>query len=624
MKSLITLLEALLNQFQRSDSVNPSRDLAYALSRIEHEGMSFLTITLPLFAKDFERSLELGEVDSALFAGFRKRGAIPTFLQGMLSRVFEPTGKLLTIPDLECIEGVRQICLAFKKIQLPCTDKRVKEALDQYVKCDQEIPALSEVSTSFMETLQNVADLVWPIVLGEIEQSILSFGLLPKHGPGAVAERTKGQNQKFVWRSWHDRLEGFFPFTEYAVATLTDIDLQMKSVEFLSPDQEPPVRVVHVPKTLKAPRIIAIEPTCMQFAQQSLMQPLYDTLQRHPLTSRSLRFTDQGENQKLAKASSKSREKATMDLSEASDRVSFELVKAIFRKAPVFLDAIDRCRSTSARIEYPDGRETLLVLRKFASMGSGLCFPVEAMVFYSILLAAWHSFHNLPPSWKTVSRASCSISVYGDDIIVPTGMTQVAIDWLEAFGLKVNRNKTFSAGKFRESCGMDAYDGNSVTPTYVRSMPPCSKRDVSELISWISLGNQLYAKGLWLASETVRCLVTKVVRLPYVSENSGALGWHSHLYRYEYTAIHRTLHSPISRLLFVKTKKVTDKIDGYAALLKCVLSLERSSKGSPLEARHLPGDNLSYMEGLSSPKDHLDSSARRGAVTLKSRWAFGG
>jgi hypothetical protein len=76
--------------------VSDLRDKMTILSRVDKEGLSFLTITLPTFCQDFERSLAQGKIDSTAFRSFRKVGAIPAFLQGMLSLLFNrETGRLL-------------------------------------------------------------------------------------------------------------------------------------------------------------------------------------------------------------------------------------------------------------------------------------------------------------------------------------------------------------------------------------------------------------------------------------------------------------------------------------------------------------------------------------------------
>src|ERR1051326_445382 len=52
--------------------VADSRDLQTIRSRVKDQGLSFLTITLPNFCKDFERSLEVGYIDSTCFRAFQE------------------------------------------------------------------------------------------------------------------------------------------------------------------------------------------------------------------------------------------------------------------------------------------------------------------------------------------------------------------------------------------------------------------------------------------------------------------------------------------------------------------------------------------------------------------------
>ena len=105
--------------------VADSRDLQTIRSRVKDQGVSFLTIALPNFCKDFERSIEVGHIDSTCFRGFRKHGSIPSFLKSMTSLIFDrETGKMyddkenpLASDVPKIVDTVRQICLAFGKFE---------------------------------------------------------------------------------------------------------------------------------------------------------------------------------------------------------------------------------------------------------------------------------------------------------------------------------------------------------------------------------------------------------------------------------------------------------------------------------------------------------------------------
>jgi hypothetical protein len=112
-------------------------DLQKVEKRVEAEGESFFTITLPKFNKDFLRSLELGSVGPDLFLNFQKRGRLPIFLRGYLDQIFDSSGTLLDMPSVDCIRSVRQLTLVFGKIERPCSEERVDRANRQYVQIEE-------------------------------------------------------------------------------------------------------------------------------------------------------------------------------------------------------------------------------------------------------------------------------------------------------------------------------------------------------------------------------------------------------------------------------------------------------------------------------------------------------
>jgi hypothetical protein len=266
-------------------------------------------------------------------------------------------------------------------------------------------------------------------------------------------------------------------------------------------EDELPVRVVQVPKTLKTPRTISVEPSYTMLMQQSIAKPLMVYLESKRFPYNSIRFSDQSVNRDMAKIGSIDDSLATIDLSDASDLVGLDLVENIFQSCPTFLDFILDCRTKKARL--PDN--SVITLAKFASMGSALCFPVEAMVFFTIVCYSILNQSGMRPSATLLKRLTARVSVYGDDIIVPTKAAAGVMKELEAFGLKVNHEKSFSTGQFKESCGGDYYKGHDVTPTYVRHFDFTGKsRDPQYVAAYISLTNQFYLKGIWHASQYVR------------------------------------------------------------------------------------------------------------------------
>jgi hypothetical protein len=488
----------------------------------------------------------------------------------MLSQLFNrETGRIYDKEKLEAvqasviIEATRQFCLTFKKMELPCSPQRVAKTLHSYVETERSF-AEFYLPTADHERFAQVSAVLWDNMLGHLRLDML----VPRHGPGITSDRTMG-NQKYVWKYWHERLEPYFPVLDSAYSISAFDDGVLEKVAFLSAEQEPPVKVVTVPKTLKGPRIIAMESPCMQYTQQAIRSLLYETIENSDLTSGHVNFRDQTVNQELALMSSLTGQYATIDLKDASDRVPRELALEMFRGNPDLRDAIDACRTNSAVL--PNG-QVIAPLAKFASMGSALCFPIEAMYFYTICVMALLELQNLPVSHRNAYLVSRDVFVYGDDIMVPTQYAISVIDCLQKYNCKVNAAKTFLSGSFRESCGMDAYAGECVTPTYLRNDVPNNRRQAKELISWVATGNLFYKRGYWRTAQFIlhKC-EQSLGPLPYVSDVSPALGRVSFLgYR---SADRWDGHTQSLQVRAWVPGAVyrSDRIDGYSALQKSFL-----------------------------------------------------
>lgn len=141
------LLQMVLHEMGTRCSVNStSLDYKTVETRVKHEGLSFLTITLPALAKDLERGISLGKVDHTLFTGFQLKGSTPLFLGGFFDLVFNrETGVLLDEPRHDAVFAIRQISLMFAKISLEPSARKVRKALRQYVEIDANIPQTLEV-----------------------------------------------------------------------------------------------------------------------------------------------------------------------------------------------------------------------------------------------------------------------------------------------------------------------------------------------------------------------------------------------------------------------------------------------------------------------------------------------
>nr|UJQ85874.1 MAG: hypothetical protein 3 [Leviviridae sp.] len=678
MKRLTDLWRVLAQECASRCGTSAVRDIQEVTNRVEAEGESFLTISLPRFCKAFERALELGSIDYTLFSGFQKRRGLPEFLRGFLSQIFDPSGMLLDEPSIDCIVSVRELTSVFGKIERLCSDARIAHAMRQYVELEQELKRFDTNSLEeILPLFHQASTLLWADVFSHVENSILDkhqlahawvnplprggshkpaqkrphmygdrehnpnpldvilglgrsnrksvvsqskkflpsevvhpssvYTLVPRHGPGATADRLRG-NAKYSVRKWPLRLESMFPYGDYALPQLADYD-ELDRVQFLEPGSEVPVKVTPVPKTDKTPRLIAEEPTGMQYLQQALFHQVVYRLENAvefppPLGGKEfdlgkwfIGFEDQEANRVLARKGSLDGSLATLDLSEASDRVLNSHVQLLLSRFPQFSAAVQATRSTHADV---DGHG-VIPLAKFASMGSALCFPMEAMVFTTIVICAIAKERRMPVNRKLLHDLRGKVRVYGDDIIVPVDCVQRVIQFLELFGLKVNMDKSFWNGKFRESCGGDYYSGEWVTPIRLRKELPRSLADVDGVVGLVSFRNLLYWGGYWKTAAAIDDHLQTLLkgRWKIVDRTAEGLGRESVL-PYQAEWFDPKLHDP--RIAGAIVRRVTPKspTSGSGALLKFLIKrgILPSQDPKHLERQGRPVTSRIKLQGI--------------------------
>lgn len=601
MKSLIALYKIVLAEAGTRCGTSTSRDAKSVTARTNKEGMSFLTITLPRFCSEFERSLDQGYVAHDQYIGFSKssRGGLPRLFSGFLELVFDrSSGLLLEEPNLHAIQAIRQITLMFGKIAMRCTPEREASALAKFLECEQDVRRYDSIGVSEpsgFEDFARVGRMLWAEFLSKVDSRVYNEGLHPRHGPGATADYLRG-NAKYDQLMWTRRLEEDFPHWEYIIPSESFLD-RTDSVTILEPGDEVPVRVTLVPKTLKTPRIIAVEPTCMQYMQQGILGTIMEEIPRFDNTRHFIMFESQQPNQRLAREGSLSGALATLDLSEASDRVSNKHVQLLLANHRALRRAVDATRSRKAYVRGTGNID----LAKFASMGSALCFPMEALVFTTIVFLGIEKALRRQLNRRDILSLYGKVRVYGDDIIVPVEYVQSVVEALESYGLKVNPEKSFWTGRFRESCGKEFYAGHNVCVARVRNLLPNNRQHVDRLVSAVSLRNQFYHLGYLDTVDHLDKWIEKIIPFPYVmwkldpstgevSSTSSLLGRHgqceehwfslpSQEYRHDVE-----LQLPLVRGAWSESVTPSSILDDYGALMKFLL---KQGDEPFLDRRHL-------------------------------------
>jgi len=431
------------------------------------------------------------------------------------------------------------------------------------------------------------------------------------HSSGATADRLKG-NRKFDRMLWTQRLESVFPEGQHVFPNWRSY-LETPGVPHLEPGAEVPTRLTPVPKTAKGPRLIAIEPTCMQFVQQGLLHAIESEIGKDNILTTLIGWHDQTPNQRFAMLGSLSGKFATLDLKEASDRLSSQLVRMMTSNHPLLAEAVDACRSR--KVDVPG--HGVYRIAKFASMGSALTFPFESMAFMAIIFSAISQALSTRPTHKLLSTLIGQVRVYGDDIIVPVEFVQCVIDELQTFGFVVNVRKSFYTGRFRESCGKEYYGGHDVSIVKLRRRLPTSRTECSELISAVSFRNQLKLLGFETTVEYLDKEISKLIPFPKVLDTSPVLGRVDNDGLYEVHRWDLNLQRPLVRGVVDSSKLPVSRLDGWFALHKFFISNMRKDE---LLIEYAPANDYKHNLPVVD-EDHLYRSGRPVSVDIKTRWA---
>jgi hypothetical protein len=206
--------------------------------------------------------------------------------------------------------------------------------------------------------------------------------------------------------------------------------------------------VITVPKNSKTDRTIAVEPGLNLWFQKGIGQMI-----RNRLKWVGIDLDSQERNQQLSKEGSVTGKLATVDFSSASDTISESVVRELIPSD--WLRVMDLSRSKFGVLEKHQ-----FWYEKFSSMGNGFTFELESLIFYAIAFAVCDSLH-----------LDCSkVSVYGDDVIIPTDAYPLFVKACAFYGFRVNAQKSFSSGYFRESCGAHWYNGLDCKPFYLKEL----------------------------------------------------------------------------------------------------------------------------------------------------------
>jgi len=488
-----------------------ANDASTMSRRYANEGSRFLFVTLKEISSLLLLTLEFGVFPAQHSFAALPGSRVPRFLGGLWSHIIDETGSLRFGIEsdpmaVRCIKALLQIGSSFSKYEESFPKEMIPKFLEEFVATDRALHDVQLLDEGLLSQAANI--------ITEVFRNFSLQDIRPKHGPGAVSTGERDE-EKWEFSQLIKTLHNAYPYYEWFIGggtkELLDRVTWYRNLERVDHGT---AKVIVVPKTSTSLRTISMEPLAIQFVQQGQMARIVSLLQRHRLTRGHINFDDQSTNRILALVNSKTKQYATLDLSAASDRLSLKLVKSLFRNLE---DNVLRflLASRSTHTKLPDG--SLLEMQKFAPMGSATCFPVQSICFFALCVSAISIALNAP-----VSEVSRHVFVYGDDIIVESVHMNIVAEALESVGLKVNRDKSFSRGHFRESCGIFAFAGQDITPIRFKTTFPQSNVDGRGIAAWIAYAHACEESCLFQVAEYIYSTIEELTgKLPYGFSSSS-------------------------------------------------------------------------------------------------------
>lgn len=413
--------------------------------------------------------------------------------------------------------------------------------------------------------------------LADFDRVSTSGGFVPRFGNGGVEEKA---NMVERWAAvanqrWFDFRDPLCVLPKFDSAWHTSV---MNSS----------CRLCAVPKDWNKLRLITVEPYAETYVQQTVRAALLHTLALSRCGDlRALAYAELGvydpqiRHKAMALRGSMDGSLATLDLSDASDHISWEQVCQVM---PIdVLAQLERGRSTHwydpHAKHHPDPDPDYFTVDDdegemfmFAGMGNACTFVIETMMFHAACYAVAR-YHGLKGPWN--------ISVFGDDIVCATSLAELLVetDSFTEFGWTINWAKSFYTrdSRFRESCGIQAYNGHDVT--LLRYMGGFDNGPngliglcaLLERVEELGLHN-LLSSGPWPECHGIpnfwfRCasgIYTHVAEWPEtVGDPEVEFRWNSKLQRREVNLLH-----PVTRRRFIRTSTLGPVYGALSGQLK--------------------------------------------------------
>lgn len=431
-----------------------SRD--YLVRRLDAEGPKFLTVTLPALWKVVLTGLETGYLDMSKCTAFRRKKLLPYVMYRFFCKVFDQRGKLRSKPDADALLAIRQVCEYYYKCSFTFSDEQVASAEASYEASEVDMSNEDAIDWDFVDTCRKrFLTFYAPVSTATVVD--IHNECRPRFGPGSYVPPDLSKDvvsqPPGSFKLAESTSVGTCRLDQRAFAGLFRSYPSAKHEKIVLVNEGKTSEVLFVPKDGRGPRVISREPIYLLKQQMAFLDWICPHLEK--ITRQRINFADQTKNRELALEGSITGRIATADLKEASDSIRYRVARTMFGDAPGMRYFLTKVRSTHTKL--PSGKT--IRLKKLSGMGSGLTFPILSLIIHIAISTAIQQRTGL-----SYRDASAVVYVYGDDLIVPTEYFYLVGPTLSRVGLKLNHEKSFSKGPFRESCGGDYLSGKEVVP----------------------------------------------------------------------------------------------------------------------------------------------------------------
>lgn len=518
----------------------------YREIRGSYEGLQWVLHEAPKLEKQVLRAVETGEsLDLSVFPVWLRRLALGSLTDPIQMRY------------------LRQLLLFCYKALVTHDNTTTNNSIESFFETNSAVgrfgDSLSRQSPRLLNvTRKHVHSVLYPF---------RGKAIKPSHGPGATTT-PKGR-----WAKQYATIAYVYNYADWFCLYYNQHHIEQLEHAV---DDHITAKLIAVPKDSRGPRLICVHPAESVWIQQGLRRELERVISLRrshpgPWPRGHVFFDDQSVNGKIALLSSRSRRYATLDMKEASDRIAEPLVQCLFGRYYKYFGC---CRAQKLCVGSDSIRHDIAC---YAPMGNATTFPVQSLVFWAICVSTLQYLNYRQPG---------AVFVFGDDIIVPSECAESVINALESFGLLVNRSKSFYRGAFRESCGVDAFNGVNVTP--IRWKTTLDADDVTGLLSLSDLAMRLRIAGYEETASTCYAILRWKLRSRYGrclyytnNVNHGSIAEYTRdIYAWSNAYWHKDLQRYVSPVWQIKVVELQSSTHDWNHVLESVLSLERTGRSS--------------------------------------------